>query len=602
MPATDNPQRSALYTILIAAVIQGWALYGLHWALRNDAWPASDKGWLFALYAVAAFMPLTVQLLAAHFRQRLLWVFIAGLALLFAGFGGYHGSAVSPPLLARPSGEPPLLPVAALAVFWLILLPFLQARLTNGRWRNAYAEYFEHAWHNKLRLAEAGAFTIALWLLLVLWGGLFRLLGIHFFHELFREPLFVYPVTALAVGIALHLIGSQQRLVTVALEQILGLLKWLAVVAALILLLFTLTLLPKLPELFAAGRRALSAHWLLWLVAVMVLLLNAGYRDGSASQPYPRWLGVALRVVAPLLVIVALTALYSLGVRIATLGLTVERSWGLLVAVAAVAYAVGYAWAAARSGPWMAGMGRVNVVVALGLVGMLALMLTPVLSPWRLTAASQYRVALAAEDAKLRDGALQYLRFNAGREGLTRLARVASIDNHPRAAQLRAAAQRIQEAQFPWEPVPADPEQTLATLPVFPAGRQIDAALQAVLAATPAEVGNTLSPLTLCDMNKAGCAGLFIDLDGDGSEEFVLAWTYMVQVFQRTGDDWQRIADGGNAIPTTRKLPTERDGLVGALERGDYNVQAPRWPDLRIGDRVIRLRPLEPREPLEQPR
>lgn len=588
MTESDNQQRPELYTILVAAVIQGWALYGLHWALRNEAWPATDKGWLFALYALAFFTPLTVQLLAVHFRQRSLWVFVAGLALLFAGFGGHHGASVAPPLPSDGRGEPPVLPIAALTVLWLMLLPFLQARLANGRWRTDYREYFEHAWHNKLRLAEAGAFTGALWLLLLLWSALFRLLGIGFFRELFSEPLFVYPVTALAFGIALHLIGSQQKFVTVVLEQILGLLKWLAVVAALILLLFTLTLLPQLPALFAAGKRALSAHWLLWLVAVMVLLLNAAYRDGSAAQPYPRRLGLALRAVAPLLVIVALTALYALGLRIATFGLTVERAWGLLVALAAVAYAIGYAWAALRRGPWMAGMGRVNVAVALGLMAFIALMLTPVLSPWRLSAGSQYRVALSAEDDKLRDGALRYLRFDAGNLGRRHLARLAVIEDHPRAAQLRAAAQRIQQMENPWEPQPVDSDKALATLKVFPAGRELDPSLRTILATAGAGAGRRASPLGACLLPDIRCAGLYLDLDADGTEEFVLLQSFDMQVFQHTGETWAHVADGVATMATG----VEGDRLIQALERGEFAIQPPRWPDLRIGERVIELRAL----------
>jgi hypothetical protein len=594
MQASDNqPQRPELYTLLIAAVAQGWALYGLHWALRNEAWPATDKGWLFALYALAFFTPLTVQLLAGHCRQRVFWVFVGSLALVFTGFGGYHGASVAPELPLGGRGEPPVLPIAALTVLWLMLLPFLQGRLANDRWRTSYREYFELAWHNKLRLAEAGAFTGTFWLLLVLWAALFKLLGITFFRELFSEPLFVYPVTALVFGIALYLIGSQQKLVTVALEQILGLLKWLAVVAALILLLFTLTLLPQLPALFSAGRRALSAHWLLWLVAVMVLLLNAAYRDGSTPQPYPRRLGLALRIVAPLLVIVALTALYALWLRIATLGLTVERAWGLLVALAAVAYSVGYAWAALRPGPWMAAMGRVNVVVALGLIALITLMLTPVLSPWRLSAASQYRVALAAgADDKLRDGSLRYLRFDGGNYGRVRLARLAGIEDHPRAGELRAAAKRMQGMQNSWDPQPLDPDKVLAALQVFPAGRELDPALRAVLGTTAPAAGKPAMSAVpaVCTIGNNRCAGLYIDLDADGREEFVLLMPHVTQVFRHAADTWTHVADG----PGTAAPGMDRDRLLGALQRGEVGTQPPQWPDLRIGERSIDLHATTP--------
>ncbi|MCP5339036.1 MAG: hypothetical protein R3E75_02650 [Steroidobacteraceae bacterium] len=152
-------------------------------------------------------------------------------------------------------------------------------------------------------------------------------------------------------------------------------------IAALILLLFTLGLSSLLPELFGEGRRTISAAWLLWLIAVMVLMLNAAYRDGSAAQPYLKAIGLALRIVAPLM-----------------------------------------------------------LVVALGLDVIVALMLTPALSPPRLAAASQYRVALETEDPTRRRDALRYLRFDAGHYGIRRLEQLAAISDHPRATELRAAA------------------------------------------------------------------------------------------------------------------------------------------------------------------
>src|SRR5262249_29205861 len=159
-----------------------------------------------------------------------------------------------------------------IALQWLLVLPFVQARLIEGHWRCRYELLFSTAWNNKLTLAEAAAFTGLFWLLLGLCAQLFRMLGVHFFAELFREPLFVYPITSIVFGTALHLIGSLERLSRVLLEQILNVLKWLALLAGLILALFTATLIFRLPPMIASGEKAIAAQWLLWLVAVTVLL------------------------------------------------------------------------------------------------------------------------------------------------------------------------------------------------------------------------------------------------------------------------------------------------------------------------------------------
>jgi hypothetical protein len=59
--------------VLLAAVVQGWALFGLHHALQFHHWPAVDHAWLLALYAVAVFVPLTGQFPAEYAQDRAMW-------------------------------------------------------------------------------------------------------------------------------------------------------------------------------------------------------------------------------------------------------------------------------------------------------------------------------------------------------------------------------------------------------------------------------------------------------------------------------------------------------------------------------------------------
>src|SRR4029450_4047356 len=99
-----------------------------------------------------------------------------------------------------------------------------------------------------------------------------------------------------------QLAGSVERLQTALRQQLLALLKWLTPLATLILVLLTGTLVAKWPAAFAERRRAISAVWLLWLVAVTVALLNSAYQDGREEAPYPQLLGNALRGAAGSLV------------------------------------------------------------------------------------------------------------------------------------------------------------------------------------------------------------------------------------------------------------------------------------------------------------
>lgn len=584
----NPPPVNPLILILVAAVSQGWALYGLHLALDND-WLESQPALLLALYTLALFFPTTLQLLAEHNGQKLFWPFVGGQALVFGYFGWYHGSIVSNGSLTEDSFGG-ISVVITMVVLWLMLLPFLASRLARGTWAADYNEFFTTAWRNKLLLAEAALFTVVFWLLLGLWATLFRLLGIDFFLELFREPIFIYPVTALSFGLALYLIGSVERFVGVVLEQILGLFKWLAVIAGLILTLFSIALAFKLPGLMASGIRIINAAWLLWLVAVMILLLNAAYRDGSGERPYPAFIAASIRYVVPAMVLVAVVALYSLWVRIAAYGLTVERFWAVIVAVAALVYASGYSLSAFKAGPWMNGMGKVNVGVAIGLIVVLALAMTPLLSPFRLAANSQYArildgrqsesVATAEEGSRTNDS-YRVLRFGMGRYGRERLEQLAELQDHGQAEQIRGRAQAALAMTEYWAPSiePFDPE----ALTVFPESRTLDANLAALLSIRPVDSEGTADLMPGCRGIAAACAGLFVDLDADGTEEFVLLSSSEGWVYVRNGSAWQRDASvslniAGNAEPI-------RNSLV----EGDFEATASRWQDLRIGDQVFQL-------------
>src|SRR6202044_4232434 len=86
----------ALPFILLAAVIQGWSLYGLHHSLEFHHWPATNQPWLMALYALAVFVPLTVQMLADYARKSPMWQLVAILGAGYFYFGWHHGTAVFP--------------------------------------------------------------------------------------------------------------------------------------------------------------------------------------------------------------------------------------------------------------------------------------------------------------------------------------------------------------------------------------------------------------------------------------------------------------------------------------------------------------------------
>jgi hypothetical protein len=589
MEQNATSSRESLPVILTAAVLQGWGLFGLHHAITTHTWPATNLAWLLALYSVVVLIPVTIQLLAAQIRGSAAAAIVALLAVAVFYFGWHHGSGVADFRDNRFAESGECFPLAVvLMVLWLLVMPFVQARLKIGRWTTDYGPLFDYAWRNAITLAEAAVFTGLFWLLLFLWQSLFHMLRIDFFRELFQKPIFVYPVTSLVFGCALHLIGSVERLVSTVLEQILNVFKWLGTVSALLLALFTLALIFRLPGLLFTGEKAIGATWLLWLVAVVVLFLNAAYRDGAAAKPYPGPIAFALRMVIPLTVIVALTATYALSLRTREYGLTVERFWGFIVAGAALIYSIGYARAAIGKGPWFAGIARVNVTVALALIGALGLALTPVLSPYRLSAASQYTLVMEGrfkpvDDRHHSSTPFHYLRFSAGAYGTRKLGELAQLQNHPDAPRIRQLASAELRLTNPWEAVPEEPAaNALAKIIIYPPGRTLDADLSKRLLA---ELDGPKRRYMWASAADAPIAGLFVDLssDGSGAEEFVLLNGASGLVYRKGTAGWSELglANGAGSVTQQR--------LLADLARGDVSVKEPAWKDLWVGSHRIRV-------------
>ncbi|MEJ1966572.1 MAG: hypothetical protein WDO56_35555 [Gammaproteobacteria bacterium] len=581
-PAVASFRRSPLPLILIAAVIQSWGLYGLGWASDHHIWLASRSGLFMALYALVTVLPLTLQFLADQRSQRLTWALAAAVGFCFAGFGWHFGHNVSnEPALGfiahRASSEQILVGL----VLWLLTLPFIQARLVTGRWWPEYPVFFAHAWRNLLTLAEAALFTGILWGLLYLCDALFEMLGISFFRELYREEIFYIPVTWLTFGISLHLITGMDRFASVVLHHLLNLLKWLALPAVAILALFAVSLAFWLHSLLATQKGAIEAGVLLWLAAFVVLLLNAAYRDGATEQPYPRFIGLAIRVIAPFTLFIALTAIWGLYVRTSAYGLTVPRTWGWIVAGTAIAFSIGYSICAVRKGSWMRGMGQVNVVVLLGLIATLSLALTPVLSPYRLTANSQFRAALSVPQPKAkasgdwRNDLYRTLRFDAGEYGKAKLAELSTIQNVPNAEEIRERARLALTRDYFEYRATIDFKKALATLSIHPRGRTLDASLSAAIAAAvPAQ------PIANYFLDGQETQGLFVDLTGDGTDEFVLITSATGMAFEQVNGAWKF------STPLSLARHCAGEPIGAELEAGRFSIRARKLADLAVGTRM----------------
>lgn len=564
------------------ALVQGLLLWWFLAGMPEGRWPSRDPRVMLPLLLLLAVLPLSLQLLWPFARRRLLQAVLAGgavfVAVAGALFAATHIEHTAPGTVGRALDRPDdgdlvagfVLPLAAA---WFLAMPLLKLRLAGGRWTGPYPLLFDITWRGALTLAEAALFTGVFWLLLLLAGGLFHLLGIDAVREVVTSPWFALPATTLVGSIAIHLIGASAGMVDGLLRQLLNLLKWLLPLAGLIVIAFTLALLPQLPALYAEGRKALEAFWLLWLLCVTVLLLNAAWQTGERPPGYGRLIEQALRGVPPLLLVIALTALFSLGLRIWSAGLTPMRYWGALVAVVLAAHAAGYTYAARSPDAWFAKLGRVNIAIAVALLAALLLSLTPLADPIRLSVDSQTRRAIAAADDASRDGALRFLAREAGASGRARIDRLAGLaDAEGGSAALRAAVPR---ARRPAGPAVEPFDDWLARIDLVPADRPLDGALvEALRAARSAKDA---------DLRFDAATMLRTDADGDGAEDALLLDVANARfwLFGRAPDGhWRSTAEG-------RLEGWLDDEGQKALRRGEVAAVAPRLPDLRVGKRRL---------------
>jgi hypothetical protein len=310
------------------------------------------------------------------------------------------------------------------------------------------------------------------------------------------------------------------------------------------------------------------------LVAFLVLLINAAYRDGTSAQPYPRLIGVALRYAVPLMIVIALTACYAMWIRVSRYGFTVDRVWACIVAVVALSYAVGYTMTVGAKTIWMNGIARVNVWVALGLITVLMLTLTPVLSPYRIAASSQARLAKPADRSPL-----TYLRFFSGRYGMEQLRKIAQTKDGTKDSPLATEAKRLL-AINQREETSTQLENALAKLATYPSDVGVDPQLLQTLREDLARPNSSHSFVLY---NAGHPAGLFVDMDGDGGNEFVLLGNNQGVVYRKAGEQWKF---AGMLAPFRYEAP---QSLTQQLAAGDFAAEVPSWRELRIGTQRFRF-------------
>lgn len=575
-PPLSLPVRS---TIVLIALLQGLALYAAEQLSAQP--PFNDTLFSYGFHAWLLTIPSAIALTVVDLRDRRLWLHAALASLLVLALAVWIGWNVhgEQGLYAPPLRTPFSLGLA-LAAF--VALPWWQFRLAHGHWRANYSALFERAWQNSLTLALALAFTGLAWLLLWLCAALFKLVQVDFFSELFGEEAFIALFTGSLIGFGMLLGRTQHRAVQITRQVLFAVCRGLLPLLSIIALLFVLVL--PFTGLGPLWNTRSAAHLLLTLLVLLVVFVNAVYQHDDQRLPYPRGLRLLVQASLLALPVYAALALYALALRIGQYGWSVERFWGVVVAVLAAGYALGYALAALpHAGRWLQRLEPVNRVMCWLLLSAALLGNSPLIDPVRITLASQLeRLRAAPAQISAADGRL--LRFDLGRRGVQALR---TLQGDPAIAADARAASVVQQALASRERhalFATDIDDGARTL----AGLQASIELARGQRAPDPDWWQALAERQLdlepCAPGEHRCIALRQDLDGDGQDDMLLCrpssdiWV-TCRLHVRTAQGW---AQAGIATFSGDK-DADFTSISKALRNGELQLQRPRWPELQAG-------------------
>uniref|UniRef100_UPI00356A1102 hypothetical protein n=1 Tax=Phaeovulum sp. TaxID=2934796 RepID=UPI00356A1102 len=441
--------------------------------------------------------------------------------------------------------------LAALVVLAVMPMPFLMARLQGGRWGWLdYAALFTHSWNAVLRIGSAAAFAGVVWMVLLASSVLLDLVGVTYLGEALRQPLVIWLLTGGALGLGLAVVAElAERLSPYLLLRFLRLL--LPVVLLVVVVFVAVLPLRGLSALFGN----LSAGAVMMLAAATAVALISIAVDQGEDEAVTGWLlPEAARILAVLVPILGGLAVWAVVLRVGQYGWTPGRVAAAAGAGISFAFGALYALAVLGGDRWMERIRRANLAMAVVMIGLAALWLTPAINPEAIAARSQ--MARVAAGAMLpEDLPLWQLAHEWGHPGQAALAELRARADQPKQEVLAARLLALDTAPNRWQYEASfeAPDPTLARaaeVPVLPQGGTMpDALWRALDTDARAAVLETCTRTT--PEGHPGCLLVLADLVAvwPGDEAVFLFGAGPValpgapQSYRQASDGWQEAGD-----------------------------------------------------------
>ncbi|MEO1203095.1 MAG: DUF4153 domain-containing protein [Pseudomonadota bacterium] len=560
--------------LLGIAFAQGICLYLLYRSVELKVWPSDSPLWSYPLWTLAVAVPLLL-LLSVDRRNwvaaaKLVAAFGAVLALL-AVYTGWQAT----PHGAFPTSDLTFVFVVTIGLALFKGLMYLQQRADERPL--SYQVLFTNSWRNFLVGALAALFTLIFWLILMLWGQLFRVIEVNFFHDLFTEDWFVIPVLTVAFAIGIVLFRGLTRVI----DSITKLLHWLIKLLLPLVLLVAIVFLAALPFtgldlLWATGS---GTGLLLWLLALVLFFTNAVYQDGRETAPYPPALHRALYVGLCVMPLIAGLAFYGLVLRVQQYGWTVERCWAFVAWTVLALFAVGYVVGIVRRrDAWTGDLARVNTAMGLVVLTVMLLANSPVLDFRKISLTSQLE---RLESGEVEPAAFDfwYVQRYLARPGYLAMEAMKSELGDDDAELLSLIENPLpRRGAMPL----VDPDALRERMVFRPEPFAIPPELEPLLMGTALRIHATGRSVPLVPV------AIRVDMDEDGADEYLLLVLdggniRFSQFFYRTDAGWQ-------SRHLNHNHHLRRDDLLELLSNEDIVLTSNRYKNVSIGD--LELRPL----------
>jgi hypothetical protein len=275
------------------------------------------------------------------------------------------------------------IPVLATFAVATLPVPFLIAGAKSG-WRD-YPALFLEAWSVVLRYSAAGAFTGLVWLVIFLSDAVLNIVGIDLIGKLLDHEVVPLVLSGAVLGLGMAVIHDLADLLSPYVVLRLFRLFLPAVLA--VMAVFLVALPFRGLDGLAGGLS--PALLLLTMVAGGISLVSIAVDQTDADSTRSPVLIRSAQGMSLVLPVLAGLAIWAIWLRVAERGWSPDRVFVVLVAGVGVAYGLIYALAVLRGGGWMGRIRRGNIYMALAVIALAALWLTPVLNAERIAARDQ---------------------------------------------------------------------------------------------------------------------------------------------------------------------------------------------------------------------